>query len=74
MSHTNSRGQEGSDIPWYFVCGNCNCKFFHAVPRYQCPRCGTLLVSTERTLPPWRIGRVEKQVPGTQRRELHHES
>lgn len=43
------------DIPFYFVCENCNCKFFHAVSPCDCPRCGETLVSTERIQPPWRI-------------------
>ena len=43
------------DVPWYFVCENCNCKFFHVVSPCDCPRCGDTLASTERIQPPWRI-------------------
>jgi excisionase family DNA binding protein len=48
-------GQQKPAIPWYFVCENCNCKFFNDVSPCDCPRCGETLVSTERIQPPWRI-------------------
>lgn len=44
-----------TEVPLYFVCENCNCKFFHAVSPCDCPRCGQTLASTERMQPPWRI-------------------
>lgn len=43
-----------SEIPWYFVCENCDCKFFHGTSPCDCPRCGETLVSRERIQPPWR--------------------
>lgn len=43
------------EIPFYFVCENCNCKFFNDVSPCGCPRCGETLVSTERIQPPWKI-------------------
>jgi hypothetical protein len=40
-------------IPWYFVCEQCNGKFFHAERKCECPRCGRRLTSSERIQPPW---------------------
>lgn len=47
--------KRNADIPWYFVCENCNCKFFNDVSPCGCPRCGETLASTERIQPPWKV-------------------
>lgn len=47
--------KRNADIPWYFVCVNCNCKFFNDVSPCDCPRCGETLLSNERIRPPWDI-------------------
>lgn len=38
---------------WYFVCLRCNAKWFHWKRAGSCPRCGIILESSERFVPPW---------------------
>ena len=39
---------------WYFVCAQCEAKWFSPKQQTVCPRCQAESTSNERLLPPWR--------------------
>ena len=38
---------------YYFVCENCNAKWFDQGGLCVCPRCGKIVASKEQVIPPW---------------------
>lgn len=39
---------------WYFVCGQCEAKWFADLQVCDCPRCGTPGPAGEKLIPPWK--------------------
>ena len=65
LRHPNATSQAGGRksrclpcprpaLEWYFVCGQCEAKWFSPNQQSICPRCRAASTSNERLLPPWR--------------------
>lgn len=50
---TNATTKNVAETNFYFVCGECNAKWFAPVARARCPRCDKRALSGERQTPPW---------------------
>jgi ribosomal protein L37E len=50
-----------SKARYYFVCLRCNSKWFAAVTKMNCPRCGKPCESKERLIPLWLANMVNRE-------------
>lgn len=47
-------GKANGELPYYFVCTNCDAKWFARSMQSKCPRCEAVCSSTQQIEPPWR--------------------